>query len=171
MTGRFGYDPDRIRYQAGGDYFPEALSAPMTARGSAGFALSLDARVISIAPSVPNAAGGLLDVLILQSFISESPNDWYMVIDFREPGGANGWLKGDDALPAAYPDPLSEAYLSIYFTDEYNWVRNVDARLLSVSPAAVVPLPAAAALFVPTLGMLAVVGMRRRVGIKGVSFD
>jgi hypothetical protein len=173
LSGRFGYDPEQIRYQVGGDYFPEFSSAPMTARGSAGFSLSMDAQVIVVVPDFPTAGGGAIDNLILQSFVGESPNDWHMVLEFREPVGVQPWLGGSNALPTTFPDTLTAPWLQIYFTDEYDWVRTIDATLLSVSPAAPVPLPAAAFLFAPAMLLLGAIAARRRSygSIKAVPLD
>jgi hypothetical protein len=142
LTGRFGYDPDRIARQIGAsNYYPEPGSAPMTARGSNGFFLSLDAGVVVV------TAGSVDDTMTIQSFVSESANDWHMVFDFIEPGGDNGWLKGSNELPSEFPDPLDDAFLSIYFTDDFEWVRTLDATLVSVTPVSAVPIPATLVLF------------------------
>ena len=62
-----------------------------------------------------------------------------MVFDFIEPV-ASGWLNGDSSLPESFPVPLTDAFLTLYFTDEGEWVRVVEATILSVSRVAV-PLP------------------------------
>ena len=107
----------------------------MNAYGENGFALKLEVRVVSV------FSGATQDAVAVQSFQSESANDWHFVIDFIEPGGPNGWLQGDESLPTAYPTTFADAFLSIYFTDEFDWVRNIDATVLSVTPSTSVPLP------------------------------
>ncbi|MCB1702477.1 MAG: VPLPA-CTERM sorting domain-containing protein [Pseudomonadales bacterium] len=155
LTGRIIYDPVALDRQVGEhDYFPTLGTSSISARGSQGFYLSQDVRVINVTP------GPTADNMTIQTFLSESPNDWHMVIDFIEPpGGANGWLQGDSSLPTAFPDVLQYANLAMYFTDEADWVRNVHASLISVTPA-VVPLPAAAWLFGSAL--IALAGFKRR---------
>jgi len=149
LTGRFGYDPEQISRQVGlGDYYPERFTAPMIARGSNGFFLELDAQVIVVAP------GATEDNMVIQSFVSEHANDWHMVFDFWEAGGEDGWLQGNSSLPTQFPDPLNAPFLSIYFTDDFEWIRTLDATILSVTPAAIVPLPSAVILFCQSLLIL-----------------
>jgi hypothetical protein len=155
LTGQFSYDPDKIRRQVGAShYYPELGSASISAHGSNGFHLALDARVIVV------TAGDLNDTMTIQSFESESANDWHIVIDFIETGGADGWLIGNNDLPSKYPVPLSDPFMSIYFTDDFEWVKVIDATLLSVTPSSLVPIPSAIWLF--GAGLIGLIGVARR---------
>lgn len=156
LTGQFSYDPDAIRAQFGGDYRPQPASASLSAIGSNGFYLQRDLAVINLHSSAT------ADAMTLQSFVSESPNDWHMVLDIYEPG--NSWLHGDTSLPTSYPAFTNAPYLSVYFTDEYNWVRTLDATLLSITPASgpLTPVPVAPALVYMLSGLLLLAGVRRR---------
>ena len=155
LTGQFSYDPAAIMRQVGpSHYYPEIGSAKMVARGSDGFFLSLDVRAINV------TAGSVNDTMTIQSFVSESANDWHMVFDFIEPGGTDGWLKGNNNLPSLFPETLVDSFISIYFTDEYDWVRTVDASIISVSPLMVIPLPPAMWIF--SSGLIALIGLARR---------
>ncbi|MEM9058747.1 MAG: hypothetical protein AAGD86_14815 [Pseudomonadota bacterium] len=149
LTGSFTYDPAVTDDFGGGNYFPDLGTAQLTARGEAGFFLSMATRVISVTPGAVN------DTMTLQSFVSEDPNGWNMVFDFIEPGGDDGWLQGDSSLPEAFPEMPVNGFIALYFTDEGNFVRTVDATILSVTRSAVVPLPAGVWLLLSGLALLA----------------
>lgn len=154
LTGKIVYDPDAVMRQVGeNNYYMESGGAYLTARGSNGFFLQMNVPIIVV------TAGDVSDTMTVQTFISESPNDWHMVLDLIEPGGDDGWLMGDSSLPTSFPSVLDNAFMSIYFTDEFDWVRTIDATLTSITPSQV-PLPAAAWLFGSALLMLA--GVKRR---------
>ncbi len=155
MTGRFGYDPDRSRAIGSYDYRPELGAAFIEVVGSNGFRLKRDTRVIVVTP------GDVNDTMTMQSFVSEDPNGWNMFIDFIEPV-SSGWLKGDSRLPDVFPENPADGFVSLYFTDEGNWLRSVDATLLTVAPASIVPVPAAAWLFVSAVSGLALANLRFR---------
>jgi hypothetical protein len=140
LTGHFSYDPAKSNPFGSYDYYPDAGSSTLYAKGVAGFSLSRDTRVINVTP------GATTDRMTIQSFVSEEPNGWNMVFDFIEPGGPTGWLQGDSNLPTVFPANLDNAFITLYFTDEGDWTRVVEATILSVSPS-VVPVPAAAWLF------------------------
>ena len=146
LTGIFSYDPDTVTQVAAGNYFPNSNTATLSARGESGFFLRRNARVIVVTP------GGTNDSVTLQSFVSEDPNGWNMVFDFIEPA-TNGWLQGDSSLPNDFPASPANGFISLYFTDEGDWIRSVDASILSVS-VTTVPLPAAVWLFASSLGAL-----------------
>jgi hypothetical protein len=155
LTGQFSYDPDAITRQVGPSHFyPEVGSAKMIARGSDGFFLSLDSRAINV------TAGSVNDTMTIQSFVSESANDWHMTIDFIEAGGASGWLQGNNELPTEFPETLNAPFLSIYFTDDFDWVRTIDATIISVTSSMAVPLPSAGYLF--GSGLIGLIGLARR---------
>ena len=141
LTGTFTYDPDASGQIGSMDYYPDLGTAFLTARGEAGFFLSMETRVINVTP------GDVNDTMTMQSFVSEDPNGWNMVFDFIEPGGPDGWLQGDSSLPDEFPLNPVNGFISLYFTDEGDWVRTVDATILSVTPSTVVPVPAALWLF------------------------
>lgn len=153
LTGRITYDPDAMDREIGTHYYPTVGSATMTARGSEGFSLTQYIRVIVVTPGYTH------DTMTLQTFLSESANDWHMVMDLIEPGGDDGWLQGDNSLPSMFPAVLEDAFLSLYFTDEGDWTRSIDATVMSITPSSV-PLPAAGWLFFSAVFGLAV--MKRR---------
>ena len=154
LTGTFTYDPDATGQSGDINYFPDLGTAYLTARGEAGFFLSMETRVIVVAP------GDVNDTMTMQSFLSEDPNGWNMVYDLIEPGGPDGWLQGDSSLPDEFPLNPVDGFISLYFTDEGDWVRTVDATILSITPSAVVPVPAALWLFASAV--VAVGWSRRR---------
>jgi hypothetical protein len=161
LTGRFSYDPAASDRRGDVNYYPELGTAFLTARGEAGFFLSMETRVIVVAP------GDVDDTMTMQSFVSEDPNGWNMVFDFIEPGGTDGWLQGDSSLPDAFPENPVDGFISLYFTDEGDWTRTVDATILSVTPSAVVPLPAGLWLLLSAL--VVTFCSRRRVESRGAS--
>ncbi len=88
LTGRFGYDPSASS-QSGSQHYPQFGTASLSAQGEGGFFLSRDIRIVNVAPG--ESWGGDYDSVTLQSYISEEPNGWNMVLDFLEPL-ENDWL-------------------------------------------------------------------------------
>lgn len=70
----------------------------------------------------------------MQSFLSEDPNGWNMVLDFIEPV-TTGWLHGGSSLTESIPFNPADAFISLYFTDEGDRVRVVEATVLTVTRA------------------------------------
>lgn len=153
LTGMFSFDPDQVFTIGSTDYRPNPGSAMLSAFGELGFSLTRDTRAIVVTP------GGANDTLLMQSFLSEDPNGWNMVFDFIEPV-TTGWLNGSSALPESIPFNPANAFISLYFTDEGDWVRVVEATVLTVTRANA-PVSAPATLW---LVVAAVTGllMRRR---------
>jgi hypothetical protein len=148
LTGTFSYDPAATGQIGDNHYYPDSGTAFLSAKGVNGFSLTRETRAINVTP------GAESDTMTMQSFISEEPNGWNMVFDFIEPGGPSGWLQGDSSLPTAFPSPPDNGFISLYFTDEGDWTRTVDATILTVTTSAI-PVPAAVWLFGSALTGLA----------------
>ena len=153
LTGTFSYDPEATSNRGVFDYYPTSGSASLVAKGVDGFRLERETRVINVTP------GAESDNMTMQSFVSEEPNGWNMVFDLIEPT-ANGWLNGDSSLPTRFPLNPEDGFISLYFTDEGDWTKTVDATILSVTVSQV-PVPAAAWLFGSALLGLAAAKRRR----------
>lgn len=121
LTLQLGWDPDQLSLQVGGDHYPLAGSAPLQIRTPAGFELALDSQVVSVQPGSP-------DGLTAQSFVSDLPNDWHIQVDFL----AFGWLMGSNELPQAFPTSFESAYITVWFTDEFEWIRSLEAQVVEV---------------------------------------
>ena len=135
----YSFPPSR---QFGGDYLYNPGLESLTLTTPQGFSLSLDNRVVSI------ASIGTTDFFTAQSFLSEDPNGWNLVLDIT----ATGWRDGDISLPATFPSRFASAYISAYFLDEFDVIQSIDATVQSISPAAV-PLPTTGALLVSAAGL------------------
>jgi hypothetical protein len=76
-----------------------------------------------------------------------------MVIDFLEPGGPGSWLDGSQDLPSTFPENPNNAWITLYFTDEGDWVRNVEASILTIAPGIPIPEPGAGLLLATAAGL------------------
>jgi len=122
-----------------------------------GFALELPLALVHVAP---RDNGFARDMVILQSYLSESPNDWHLELHLYRDD--DSWLAGSIAQPTDFGIDFDEAWLNAWFTDEYDRVREIWIDVLRFdAPPAPVPLPALLAPFVAALGWLLA---RRRSG-------
>lgn len=154
LTGIFSFDPEQAFNIGSTDYRPNPGSAVLSAFGELGFSLIRDTRAIVVTP------GGVNDTLTMQSFLSEDPNGWNMVFDFIEPV-TTGWLNGSSALPENIPFNPADAFISLYFTDEGDWVRVVEATILTVSRANA-PVSAPATLWLVVAAAVLILRQSRR---------
>lgn len=130
LYGTFSYNQDAF-VQFGPAYYFDPGAADLSVYTDEGFELMLDNRVTNVAP------GDTTDSFSVQSFVSEDPNGWHIVLDLLAPD----FLGGSTDLPTEFPDSFDDAYVSVYFTDEFDWVRVIDATITSIGPAEAQPIP------------------------------
>ena len=130
LTLNFGYDPEQIRFQVGSTYYFESGTAPLLATTPQGLSVNLQA------PFAEPIPGDEFDQFFLQSFTSEVPNGWNLVLEFRTDGGPDGWLQGSNALPRSFPDTFLTdpvpPYIELFFTDEFERIREIGATITSI---------------------------------------
>lgn len=124
LFGEFSYDQS-LSTQIGDSHYFDPGEADLRLYTEQGFELELRNAVTNVAPTEEG------DFFTVQSFVSEFPNDWHILIDLQ----ATGWLNGSNDLPNSFPDSFDYGYVSAYFTDEFEWVRIIDATLVSIDPA------------------------------------
>jgi len=125
LHGSFSYNLDTVS-QFGSSYYFDPGTADLSVFTDEGFDLMLDNRVTNVAP------GDTTDGFTVQSFVSEDPNGWHIVLDLMAPD----FLGGSTDLPTQFLDSFDSAYVSVYFTDEFDWVRSIDATITSIAPEA-----------------------------------
>ena len=163
VLGEFIIDTSVPAFGGGGataDYYygsavPDARIRLWTPRG---FALELPQALVHV---VPRDNGFARDNVIVQSHLSESPNDWHLELHLYRDDGS--WLAGSIAQPTDFSIDFDQAWLNAWFTDEYDRVREIwiDQLRFDTPPPAPVPLPAMLAPFVLGLGRLLA---KRRTG-------
>ncbi|WP_299968074.1 hypothetical protein [uncultured Roseobacter sp.] len=153
LQGRLTYS-DPPSQQFGSDYFYNIGLERFEISTPTGFGLSLSNRIVSI------AAIGNTDFFSAQSFVSEDPNGWNMMLDLI----ADDWRGGATTLPAAFPGSFRSGWISAYFLDEFDIIQSVDATVLSITPAPI-PLPASGLLLAGGL-LLALRLARRRQPLR-----
>jgi len=122
LYGLFTYDED-IAVKIGGDYYFQPGETFFSVYTDEGFSLNLSNRVTAVAPT------SLGDYVTVQSFVSEEPNGWNMFVDLF----ALDWLGGLSALPTSFDTSFATAYVSLYFTDEGNWLRTIEAQIETIA--------------------------------------
>ena len=128
LFGTFSYNLDAFT-QFGPSYYFDPGAADLSVSTNEGFELMLNNRVTNVAPGNPT------DSFTVQSFVSEDPNGWHIVLDLLGPD----FLGGSTDLPTEFPDTFDYAYVSVYFTDEFDWVRSIDATITSIGPVQAQP--------------------------------
>jgi hypothetical protein len=145
--------------RVGNDHFYHPGQETLRVWNDKGFDLTLSNLVTGFGSFVGSGGFPGFDFFYAQSFLSEGPNEWHILIDIRT---APGWLDGRGDLPEAFPRTFTSAYFEAFKTDEYERIESHDAIIVSVSPAtAAVPLPPSALL---TCSVLLAMGLYRRAG-------
>ncbi|WP_299648558.1 hypothetical protein [uncultured Tateyamaria sp.] len=125
LYGTFSYDQD-VGTQSGASHYFDAGAFELSVYTDEGFELSLFNRVTNVAPTDSG------DSFTVQSYISEAPNDWHIVVDLF----AQDFLNGSNDLPTSFPDAYDFAYVQVYFTDEFEWVQSIEATIETIVPVA-----------------------------------
>lgn len=123
LYGRFSYNPDDANTFGASHYF-DPWEHEFFIYTDEGFELDQANRLTNVASTETG------DYFTVQSFVSESPNDWHIVFDIA----AQNWLLGSSDLPMEFPETFEYAYMNVYFTDEGDWIRTIDATVTSIEP-------------------------------------
>jgi len=143
MQGEFVLDLGVPLYGVGptGDYlyFQHSNQGVLRFHVRGELSLELPIQVVVV---VPKANGHQQDAVEIQTYTSELPNDWHMKLSFQKEDGS--WLGTSVAQPTDYSIAFDEAYLEVFFTDEFTPVRSyVLTQLVIGVPPNPVPLPGA----------------------------
>ena len=125
LSARMFYNPGDLVRRVGNSHYPSSGTAGMEFSTAGGFRLLLPTPVLGAGTQDGNY------YFFSQSFLSESANDWHYEFNINQPVANGPWIEGTE-LPRAFPQPLEDAYITLYFTDEYEWVRVIEATVDSV---------------------------------------